>query len=193
VSARADERRRAPDDRLGLSATVAIVVGGIVGTGIFALPAAIADYGWLSVPAFAVVGGGSLALALTFARLVRRTRRSGGPYAYADDAFGQFAGFLAAWTYWIQGWTGHAMIAIAGAGYAETLLGLGSSRLTTFAVAGAVLWLPAFTTSSPPGRWGRWPWPRPCSRSQPLRSSPWPDCSRSTPAPLARCGRTAAR
>jgi amino acid transporter len=45
VSVRADERRRAPDDRLGLSATVAIVVGGIVGTGIFALPAAIADYG----------------------------------------------------------------------------------------------------------------------------------------------------
>ena len=144
IATRAGERRRAPDDdRLGLSATVAIVVGGIVGTGIFALPAAIADYGWLSVPAFAVVGAGSLALALTFARLVRRTRRSGGPYAYADDAFGQFAGFLAAWTYWIQGWTGHATIAVAGAGYAEALLGLGSSRLTTFAVAGAVLWLPA--------------------------------------------------
>ena len=143
VSAPADERLRAPDDRLGLFATVAIVVGGIVGTGIFTVPAAIADYGWLSVPAFAVVGAGSLALALTFARLVRRTRRSGGPYAYADDAFGQFAGFLAAWTYWIQGWTGHATIAVAGAGYAEALFGLGSSRLTTFAVAGAVLWLPA--------------------------------------------------
>src|SRR3954447_25934679 len=91
---------RGPTDRLGLFATVAIVVGGIVGTGIFTVPAAIADYGWLSVPAFAVVGGGSLALALTFARLVRRTPRSGGPYAFADDAFGQFAGFLAAWTYW---------------------------------------------------------------------------------------------
>src|SRR4051812_35192383 len=100
VSALADERPEAPDDRLGLFATVAIVVGGIVGTGIFTVPAAIADYGWLSVPAFVVVGAGSLALALTFARLVRRTRRSGGPYAYADDAFGRFAGFLAAWTYW---------------------------------------------------------------------------------------------
>src|SRR4051794_37371313 len=131
-----------PTDRLGLFATVAIVVGGIVGTGIFTVPAAIADYGWLSVPAFAVVAAGSLALALTFARLVRRTRRSGGPYAYADDAFGEFAGFLAAWTYWIQGWTGHATIAVAGAGYAEALLGSGSGSLTTLAVAGAVLWLP---------------------------------------------------
>ena len=79
VSAPAAKRLGAPDDRLGLFATVAIVVGGIVGTGIFTVPAAIADYGWLSVPAFAVVGAGSLALALTFARLVRRTRRSGGP------------------------------------------------------------------------------------------------------------------
>ena len=143
VSASARKRLLAPDGRLGLPATIAIVVGGIVGTGIFTVPAAIAAYGWLSVPAFAVVGAGSLTLALTFARLVRRTRRSGGPYAYADDAFGRFAGFLAAWTYWIQGWTGHATIAVAAAGYAEALFGLRSGRLTTFAVAAAVLWLPA--------------------------------------------------
>jgi hypothetical protein len=45
VSAPADERLGAPDDRLGLFATVAIVVGGIVGTGIFTVPATIADYG----------------------------------------------------------------------------------------------------------------------------------------------------
>jgi APA family basic amino acid/polyamine antiporter len=135
--------RAAPaDPRLGVAATVAIVVGGIVGTGIFTAPAAIATYGWLSVPAFVIVSLGSLALALTFARLVRRTRRSGGPYAYAEDAFGEFAGFLAAWTYWIQGWTGHATIAVAGAGYAESLLGLGTGRATTLALAACVLWLP---------------------------------------------------
>jgi hypothetical protein len=79
VSARADKRLGPPDDRLGLVATLAIVVGGIVGTGIFTVPAAIADHGWLSVPAFAVVGAGSPALALTFVRLVCRTRRLGGP------------------------------------------------------------------------------------------------------------------
>ena len=132
----------ATEHRLGLPATVALVVGGIVGTGIFTVPAAVADYGWLSVPAFVVVSLGSLALALTFARLVRRTRRSGGPYAYAEDAFGEFAGFLGAWTYWIQGWTGHATIAVAGAGYAESLLGLGTGHATTLAVAVCILWLP---------------------------------------------------
>lgn len=129
-------------DRLGLPATVALVVGGIVGTGIFTVPAAIAVYGWLSVPAFAIVSAGSLAIALSFAGLVRRTRRSGGPYAYAHDAFGEFAGFLAAWTYWIQGWTGHATIAVAGAGYAASLFGLGDARGTTLALALTVLWLP---------------------------------------------------
>ncbi len=62
---------------------------------------------------------------------------------------------LAAWTYWIQGWTGHATIAVAGAGYAETLLGLGSTRLTTFALAGAVLWLPALKNLVGLGHGGR--------------------------------------
>jgi APA family basic amino acid/polyamine antiporter len=128
--------------RLGVPATVALVVGGIVGTGIFTVPAAIAPYGWLSVPAFAIVSLGSLAIALCFAELVRRTRRSGGPYVYAQDAFGEFAGFLAAWTYWIQGWTGHATIAVAGAGYAATLFGIGDGKEQTLALAAAVLWLP---------------------------------------------------
>ncbi|MCZ4494366.1 MAG: amino acid permease [Conexibacter sp.] len=131
-----------PDHRLGLAATVALVVGGIVGTGIFTVPAAVADYGWLTVPAFVVVGLGSVAIALSFAGLVRRTRRSGGPYVYADDAFGPFAGFLAAWTYWIQGWTGHATISVAGAGYLASLLGAGGGRGTTTALAAIILVLP---------------------------------------------------
>jgi basic amino acid/polyamine antiporter, APA family len=133
---------RTGEHRLGLPATTALVVGGIVGTGIFTVPAAISAYGWLSVPAFAIVSAGSLAIALSFAQLVRRTRRSGGPYAYAQDAFGEFAGFLAAWTYWAQGWTGHATISVAGAGYAATLFGIEETRGSTLALALAVLWIP---------------------------------------------------
>jgi APA family basic amino acid/polyamine antiporter len=132
----------AVDHRLGLPATVALVVGGIVGTGIFTAPAAVATYGWLTIPAFVIVGLGSLAIALAFAELVKRTRRSGGPYVYADDAFGPFAGFLAAWTYWIQGWTGHATISVAGAGYLASLIGAGDGRGTTLALAAVVLVLP---------------------------------------------------
>jgi APA family basic amino acid/polyamine antiporter len=132
----------AVDHRLGLPSTVALVVGGIVGTGIFTAPAAVATYGWLTLPAFVIVGLGSLAIALAFAELVKRTTRSGGPYVYADEAFGPFAGFLAAWTYWIQGWTGHATISVAGAGYLASLIGVGDGRGTTLALAAAVLVLP---------------------------------------------------
>lgn len=131
-----------PADRLGLPATVALVVGGIVGTGIFAVPAAIARYGWLSVPAFAIVSAGSLALALTFRaarapdpalgrslRLrggrLRRVRRVPGRLDLLDPGLDR-----------------PRTIAVAGAGYAESLLGLGSSRGTTLAVAVVVLWLP---------------------------------------------------
>lgn len=130
------------DHRLGLTATTSLVVGGIVGTGIFGVPASVALYGWLSIPAFVVVALGSLALALCFSSLAARTRRSGGPYRFAEDAFGEFAGFLAAWTYWIQGWTGHATIATAGAGYLATLLGVGDGRGTTLVLALAIFVLP---------------------------------------------------
>jgi APA family basic amino acid/polyamine antiporter len=128
--------------RLGLPATIALVVGGIVGTGIFSIPAEIAPFGWLSLPAFAVVAIGSFLLALCFADLARRTRTSGGPYVYAREAFGDFAGFLGAWTYWIQGWTGHATIAAAGAGYLQLLTGAGAGKLSTLLLALAVLWVP---------------------------------------------------
>jgi APA family basic amino acid/polyamine antiporter len=142
TATRPDAAGAPPEHRLGLPSPVALVVGGIVGTGIFGIPAAVAAYGWLTVPAFVVVGVGSIAIALSFAQLVRRTERSGGPYRYADDAFGPFAGFLAAWTYWIQGWTGHATISVAGAGYLATLVGAGDGKGTTLALASVVLVLP---------------------------------------------------
>ena len=128
--------------RLGLPGTVALVVGGIVGTGIFAIPGEVAPFGWLSLPAFAVVSLGSFLLAICFADLARRTRVSGGPYVYARDGFGDFAGFLGAWTYWIQGWTGQATIAAAGAGYLETLTGARATHATTLGFALIVLGVP---------------------------------------------------
>jgi APA family basic amino acid/polyamine antiporter len=110
--------------QLGLLATGALVVGGIIGTGIFTVPAAVAKFGWMAYPAFAVVTGGSVMLAVAFGALARDDPRNGGPaYAYAQEAFGPCTGFLSAWSYWIQGWTGQATISVAGAGYLIALLG----------------------------------------------------------------------
>jgi APA family basic amino acid/polyamine antiporter len=143
-----------PRAQLGLLATGALVVGGIIGTGIFAVPAAVAKFGWMAYPAFAVVTVGSVLLAVSFAALARDDPRTGGPaYVYAQQAFGPFTGFLSAWSYWIQGWTGQATISVAGAGYLIALLGVGGSGWV-LAMSLVLLWLPAVVNVVRPGAVG---------------------------------------
>src|SRR5688572_13790824 len=105
--------------RLGLPAATALVLGTIIGTGVFTLPAALAPYGTVSLLALVAVTLGAVALALVFSRLAARQPGTGGPYVYTRDAFGEFAGFLAAWSYWISGWAGNAAIAVAWVGYVD--------------------------------------------------------------------------
>ena len=58
------------------------------------------------------------AWASTFARLARTAPATGGPYAYTRMAYGDFAGFLVAWGYWISIWASLPVIAVAFAGLA---------------------------------------------------------------------------
>src|SRR5258708_39929157 len=60
-----------------------------------------------------VMGGGAMCLGLTFARLARRMPATGGPYAYTRAAYGDFAGFIVAWGYWISIWASMPLIAAA--------------------------------------------------------------------------------
>jgi APA family basic amino acid/polyamine antiporter len=104
---------RAP---LGLTAAVALVVGTMIGSGVFLLPATLAPYGAASSLGWALSLGGSLAIALVLAWLASGISRSGGPYAYARAAFGDGVGFAVAWSYWICVWTANAALAVAFAG-----------------------------------------------------------------------------
>ena len=149
-----DEQREGSRASLGILATGALVVGGIIGTDIFAVPAAVAKFGWVAYPAFVVVTAGSILLAVTFAELAREDPRGGGPaYAYAQRAFGPFTGFLSAWGYWIQGWTGQATISVAGAGYLIALLDV-SGTGWVLATSLVLLWLPAIVNVIRPGAVG---------------------------------------
>lgn len=107
---------------LGLPQATALVIGGVIGTGIFLLPATLAKYGTVSILAFGLVTIGALCLAVIFGKLGRRIPSSGGPYAYARDAFGEFPGFLNAWSFWITAWAGNAGIAVAWVGYVNYFL-----------------------------------------------------------------------
>ncbi|MFE2508210.1 amino acid permease [Streptomyces naganishii] len=129
--------------RFGLPVATALVMGNIIGGGIFLLPASVAPYGTVSLIAFGVLTVGAIALALVFGRLAERDPRTGGPYVYAREAFGDFAGFLAAWAYWITTWVSNAALAVAAVGYLDVLIPVNGHRWTACLAALALQWLPA--------------------------------------------------
>ncbi|WEH36755.1 amino acid permease [Streptomyces sp. AM 4-1-1] len=129
----------------GLPVATALVMGNIIGGGIFLLPASVAPYGTISLVAFAVLTAGAIALALVFGRLADRHPWTGGPYVYAREAFGDFAGFLAAWSYWITTWVSNAALAVAAVGYLDVLVPVHGSTPRTVAAVLVVQWLPAVT------------------------------------------------
>ncbi len=133
----------APPAALGLPAATALVIGSIIGTGVFALPSALAPYGPIALVAFGIVTLGALALAMTFGSLSGRVPGSGGPYVYAREAFGEFAGFLNAWSYWITAWAGNAAIAVAWVGYVEVFVNTGHRTGISLLIALTGLWIPA--------------------------------------------------
>ena len=95
----------------------ALVAGNMIGSGIFMLPAALGPYGGLGLVGWLFTSTGAAFLALAFARLARMIPRAGGPYAYTQAGFGEFAGFLVAWGYWISICSGNAAIAVGLVGY----------------------------------------------------------------------------
>ncbi|MFD7705969.1 amino acid permease [Streptomyces sp. NPDC059785] len=129
--------------RFGLPVATALVMGNIIGGGIFLLPASVAPYGTVSLVAFGVLTVGAVALALVFGRLAHRDPRTGGPYVYARAAFGDFAGFLAAWAYWITTWVSNAALAVAAVGYLDVLIPVNGHRWTACLAALVLQWLPA--------------------------------------------------
>src|SRR5437870_13809137 len=87
----------APKRRLGLVMCVALVVGNMIGTGIFQLPRNLAPLGWNSVVGWLATIGGTLCLAVVLLRLARGRADGCGPYVYPAAAFGPGTGFVVAW------------------------------------------------------------------------------------------------
>jgi APA family basic amino acid/polyamine antiporter len=128
---------------MGLWMATALVIGNMVGSGIFTLPALLAgEAGPASIISLVLTGVGALLLALVFANLGRAHPRTGGPYYFARRAFGDFVGFQTAWAYWIAAWVGNAAIAVAFAGYVGVFWG--TARTTNWVaalIAVAAIWL----------------------------------------------------
>src|SRR3954454_22267566 len=133
---------------LGLNAATALVVGSIVGVGIFNLPTALASFGPISLISMGLTTIGALALAALFAALSRRMPAEGGPYKYARTAFGNRAGFATAWSYWMTAWAGNAAIAVGWVLYVEVFVNKGHARWASILLVLVGLWLPALVNLS---------------------------------------------
>jgi APA family basic amino acid/polyamine antiporter len=152
----------APADspRLGLPPATALIVGSIIGVGIFNLPGSLSSYGPISLVAMLLTTLGAVALAVMFAGMSKRLPADGGPYAYARVAFGNLTGFSSAWLYWVTSWAGNAAIVVGWVFYVQYFLSEYWTLAWTVTIAGTTvdllaislclvgLWLPALINLS---------------------------------------------
>jgi hypothetical protein len=106
-----------PKRAFGFWICLALVVGNMIGSGVFALPALLAPFGWNAALGWLVTIAGSLCLAFVFARLARSFPAAGGPYAYCREAFGHAPSFAVAWSYWIAILSANSAIALTTVSY----------------------------------------------------------------------------
>jgi APA family basic amino acid/polyamine antiporter len=141
--ARARTEKVQHERALGLPQATALIMGSIIGVGIFSLPYSLASYGPISLLAMGLATVGALALAVLFGAMTRRMPADGGPYAYARSAFGNGVGFANAWSYWITAWAGNAAIVVGWVYYVEHFLNKGGRVGWSILIALAGLWIPA--------------------------------------------------
>ena len=131
--------------KLGVGALTALVVGSMVGGGIFSIPqntAASAGVGATAL-AWGITGVGMLALAFVFVNLaLRQPKLDSGIYAYARASFGPFTGFSSAWGYWfmaVLGNVGYYVLLFSTLGRYWPVFGDGNTRVAV-ACASVMLW-----------------------------------------------------
>ena len=128
--------------KLGLWTATSIVIGNMVASGIFMLPATLAGFGSISLVGWLLSGIGAVALALVYGWLSKiMPIAQGGPYAYNRAGMGHFAGFWTAWTYWISVWCTNAALAIACISYLTTFFPvLGENTILAVITGLGLIW-----------------------------------------------------
>jgi len=122
-----------------------IAVGCAIGSGIFMMPTMLAPYGLLGFGGWLVAGAGSILVALTMARLVKRIPKTGGPYVYVNEGLGDLSGFIIAWTYWVACVSAIAGISIAFVGYLGFFLPqIASSQIYALLASLMLIWIIVF-------------------------------------------------
>jgi basic amino acid/polyamine antiporter, APA family len=128
--------------QIGLVTTTSLVVGNMIASGLFMLPATLGIYGAISLVGWVISGAGAMCLALVYSWLSKlKPVATGGPYAYTHEGMGEFASFLVAWGYWISIWCTNAAIAVAFVSYLTAFFPtLGNNPILSVATGLSAIW-----------------------------------------------------
>jgi arginine:agmatine antiporter len=126
---------------VGLFGATAIVAGGMIGSGIYLLPATLAPTGSISLLGWIAASGAALALAGVFAFLAAAAPAATGLAAYVEEGLGAFPATVAAFIYWTECTVGNVAIALAGAGALGFLVPALAGPAPRLAVTLAMIWL----------------------------------------------------
>lgn len=126
---------------LGFFTLTALVAGNVIGSGVYAIPASLADAaGPLGLLAWPLVGLAYLALTAAYADLGHAYPVQGGLQVYAQRAFGERAGAISSYLYWVSGVSANAAFTTAFVGYAAVFFPSLQGKVPAFLTAQGMLW-----------------------------------------------------
>lgn len=127
--------------KFGLLACISLIMGNMIGSGIFLLPSALAQFGSISLVGWVVSTGGALLLAFVFSSLSEAHPTTGGPYAYTRAMLGDFAGFQVGLCYWLAAMFSISAMMVAFSSYLSAFLPiLKTHKLYAYGVSMTLLW-----------------------------------------------------
>jgi len=134
--------------KIGLIPATSLVLGNMIGSGIFLLPASLAAYGGISLVGWIISALAGLAIAKVFSELGKMFPKTGGPYTFAKEGFGDFPAFLVAWGYWIAILATNAAITVTFLSYLSVFFPvLSENSVLAIAVGLGVIWLLTYINS----------------------------------------------
>lgn len=124
--------------QIGIISAVSLVIGNMMGSGVLILPSSLAVFGNYSFIGWGITSIGAIALSLIFVKLSYWIKKSGGPYVFAKEVFGDFIGFQSAWCYWIFSWISNVALISSGIAYLSTFTSFDNS--TTVIIGLGMIW-----------------------------------------------------
>jgi len=135
--------------QLGLWTSTSLVVGNMIGAGVFMMPSTLSSFGGISLIGWVCSALGAFLIAKVFAHLSKLLPAAdGGPYAYSQKGLGDFAGFLVAWGYLVSVWCTNAAITVSFISAMSTFFpSLATSPLLAICVGLATIWFLSWINS----------------------------------------------